>query len=762
MGARKVGILIFTAIIFNSNSTIAEIIPDGTLPQNSQIIIQDDLTTIEGGTRAGMNLFHSFERFSVQNGSTVEFNNSADIQNIISRVTGTSISQIDGILKAHSTANLFLINPNGIVFGTNAALDIGGSFLASTGTSLNFADGTKFTTTEAQTTPLLTITAPIGLQFGSTVASIRNQSQANSPDGTTNIRLEPVGLQVQSGKTLALVGGDIVLEGGSLTAVSGQIELGSVGSNSLVSLNSTNQDWVLGYEGVQNFQNIQLIQHTVGESNIPSTIDTSGKDGGGRIQLQGKTVELIGFVFLISRTTGVVDGRNLTINANKLILRDGAQIDTSTIDNGRGGNLFVNASESVDLIGTSLNQVNILTSATAGGGKAGDININTQRLRVQDGSQISTQSSGTSIPPNDTEFRPATGDGGNLIITASESVEIIGTSENKFGSSLSASTFGPGEAGTVTIKTGKLIIQDGARINVRNRVPRGFIYLGDANDLGKAGDINVTANSILLNNQGTLSSDTRTGQGGDITLQVRDLLQMRRNSQISTNAGTAEAGGDGGNITINAPNGFIVAVPLENSDITANAFSGAGGKISITANSIFGFVQRDRADLERLDPDNLDPKNLPTSDITAISQQNPSLTGTVEINTPEVDPSNGLVELPLNVVDASQQVASGCYASGGQRSSFVVTGRGGIASSPSEILMSDTVLADWIPLEAGSENRTNGMQDLAHIESNSVKPKTRIVEAQGWVRDTNGDVILVAQAPTVMPQVSNRASCAAD
>ncbi|MCG6134039.1 MAG: filamentous hemagglutinin N-terminal domain-containing protein [Nostoc sp. LLA-1] len=757
MGVREVGFLIFTTIIFNSNSAIAEIIPDATLPNNSQITIQNNIINIEDGTRSGMNLFHSFEHFSVDDGSIVEFKNAADIHNIISRVTGKSISQIDGILRANGTANLFLINPNGIVFGTNAALDIGGSFVASTATSLNFADGTKFMTTAAPTTPLLTVTAPIGLQFGTTAAPIRNQSQASSPDGTTNILDQPVGLQVQPGKTLALVGGDIVLEGGSLTAASGQIELGSVGSNSLVSLNATNQGWVLGHEGVQNFHNIQLIQRTIGESDIPSTIDTSGKDGGGRIQLQGKTVELIGYlVSLISRTTGVVDGRNLTINANKLIVRDGAQIDTSTIDNGRGGNLFVNASQSVDLIdgflipkNTPVYQSSLLTSATAAGGKAGDININTQKLRIQDGAQISTQSSGTSIPPDNIEFEPATGEGGNLIITASESVEIIGTSENKVASSLSASTFGSGEAGTVTINTGKLILQNGGRINVRNRVPQGFIYLGDASNLGKAGEINVTANSILLNNRGTLSSETRTGQGGDITLQVRDLLQMRRNSQISTNAGTNEAGGDGGNITIDAPNGFIVAAPLENSDITANAFSGAGGKISITANSIFGFVQRDRA-------------NLLTSDITAFSQQNPSLNGTVEINTPEVDPSKGLVELPLNVVDASQQVASGCYASGGQRSSFVVTGRGGIASSPTETLMSDTVLADWIPLEAGSENRASGMQEPIHIESTSVKPTTRIVEAQGWVKDNNGDVILVAQAPTVTPQVSSRASCAAD
>ncbi|MHC5720947.1 MAG: filamentous hemagglutinin N-terminal domain-containing protein, partial [Nostoc sp.] len=113
----------------------------------------------------------------------------------------------------------------------------------------------------------------------------------------------------------------------------------------------------------------------------------------------------------------------------------------------------------------------------------------------------------------------------------------------------------------------------------------------------------------------------------------------------------------GGNITIKA--GFIVAAPLENSDITANAFSGSGGKIAITAKNIFGFVPRTRAEVERLEPKEINPNNLLTSDITAFSQQNPLLSGTVQINSPDVDPSKTLVQLPVNLVDASQQIVAG-------------------------------------------------------------------------------------------------------
>ncbi|WP_375501407.1 filamentous hemagglutinin N-terminal domain-containing protein [uncultured Nostoc sp.] len=796
---------------------LAQIKEDGTLGTNSSMVTPklingQNTDQIDGGATRGTNLFHSFEQFSVLTGNTAYFNNAANINNIITRITGKSISNIDGTLRANGTANLFLINPNGIIFGPNASLNIGGSFVASTASSLNFADGTKFSATDPQTTPLLTVSVPVGLQFGATPGTIRNQSQA-SPGGAINdskapVDLQPVGLQVQPGKTLALVGGDLVLEGGNLTAKGGRIELGSVALNSLVNMKQIDQGWGLGYESVKNFQDIQLTSR----DKIPSYVNVSG-EGGNNILVQGRrvlitgssqilanslskqlaanltvtasdTVELIGPGNPLRVGTDRKGGAgNLTINTSKLIVSNGAEVflDTSTSDS--VGQLTVNASDSVELIGGfSFPPSSFfpdggfipskLSSATYDVGNAGNITINTPRLGIQKGAQVSTQSDGQLLFAEN-QFKPATGQGGKLTVNASESIELTGTSpDGTKSSNLSTSTRGSGSAGNLDITTGELTVRDGAAINVSSETRKDVDYQGGVPNLGKAGELTITTPSILLDN-GTLTSNSDSGQGGNITLEVQDMLMMRHESKITTNA---EGNGDGGNITINAPNGFLVTVPSENNDITANALSASGGKITITAKSIFGFEPRTRAEVERLlNPKQpLDPSKLLTSDITAFSQQNPTLNGTIQINSPDVDPSKGLVDLPTNLVDASQQIVAACD-SGGKiaRSSFITTGRGGLVADPTQPLIADdAVLADWITLSP--ENRAGVIQKKVVAQAqqnteeksqkvNSVNEPTQIVEAQGWVIDANGNVVLVAQVPIASPHNSllTATSCAA-
>lgn len=187
-----------------ANSTIAQIIPDNTLGAESSQIkpIKPDVDEINGGAVRGINLFHSFQEFNIGEKRGAYFSNPPGIENIISRVTGTNASKILGTLGVLGKANLFFINPNGIIFGANAKLDINGSFVASTASSINFADGIKYSATNPQA--LLTIKVPIGLQFDDMPGAISLQ----------NARLEML-----SGK-IALVGGNVNLDNSSITVSS--------------------------------------------------------------------------------------------------------------------------------------------------------------------------------------------------------------------------------------------------------------------------------------------------------------------------------------------------------------------------------------------------------------------------------------------------------------------------------------------------------------------------------------------------------------
>jgi large exoprotein involved in heme utilization and adhesion len=285
------------------------------------------------------------------------------------------------------------------------------------------------------------------------------------------------------------------------------------------------------------------------------------------------------------------------------------------------------------------------------------------------------------------------------------------------GGTIRAASFNEGPAGDLNITSRSLDVQDGAEVTVS----------GEGS--GPAGNLNITANSIRLD-QGRLTAETQAGSGANINLQDVDLLLMRDQSLISAQAFNDANGGE---VTIGAENGFIVAVPGEDTDIIANASEGRGGDIQITTQSIFGIEER------RAIPGNR------TNDIDASSQF--GVNGEVAINTPDFDPSQGLVNLPNEPVNV--EVAQGCQGGGTQASvEFFNTGRGGLAPNPYEPISSSELWEDVQLPKQRAENPAGA----SRASTSPATPPNEIVEAQGWLMNEKGQVVLLAQMPATHSQ----------
>ncbi len=253
------------AIVLSANTIGAQsvIVPDETLGEERSTVMPaviKDLPSdrIEGGTIRGINLFHSFEKLSVGTGRGVYFANPTGVENILSRVTGNNPSGILGRLGVLGNANLFLLNPNGIVFGPNASLDVLGSFVATTANAIGFGDRGSFSATNPSVpSELLTINPSVFLFNQLPVGQIINNS--NSPTEFTSPSGSPIsGLRVSDGQSLLLVGGDISMDGGRLNALGGRIELGGLSSVGTVGLQFTGNILSLNYPQNSLLANVTL------------------------------------------------------------------------------------------------------------------------------------------------------------------------------------------------------------------------------------------------------------------------------------------------------------------------------------------------------------------------------------------------------------------------------------------------------------------------------------------------------------------------
>jgi filamentous hemagglutinin family protein len=694
-------LLIITSFLSAPRPSLSQIVPDSSLGRNSSVVTNGtikgvDSKIVSGGYNTGLSLLHSLKEFNIDSGTGAYFSNPTGIQNIVVRVTGINSSSILGTLGVLGSANLFLLNPKGIIFGPNAKLDLNGSFLASTADSIQFENGYKFNSITANEPPLIQINIPVGLNFNKNTGTITvkgdghnliTKSSAAAPLAQNGITT--TGLSVSQGKTLAFVGGNVNFTGGISTAPSGDIDLASVSTGSVrININPTGS-LSLDYKNILDRGDITL-------SNL-SLLNASGF-GGGNISLFGRNVILTddslalisnygktpsgsisinasGTATILGATANTVsknnagnglrsealsdgDGANINIFAHDLTIDNAGKIFTEALNKGNAGGININVEDTTQILGNSIFNPSygvgsLIISSGLKKGRAGSIFLKTKILDISNGGLLSTSAYGTA-------------DGGNVDVEADE---ILVTGYNKFSltpSQISANSLGSGKGGDLLINTKKASFTNGGSAFTVTQAsgPAGNLLINATDFIDVSGSIpnslpsSISASSLLAN-PAILKAfglpPTPTGKSGGVTINT-PLLKVSDGAAITVNS---DGTGDAGNLNINTEltllkNGNILAstnggdggiinitttkLVAQNSLISASARGkGNGGNIFITSNIVFGDKNSYlRANAEYGRGGNItvdvDGFSFPRENITAISTSDANSNGKVNIN----------------------------------------------------------------------------------------------------------------------------------
>lgn len=796
--------------MLSSPPTAAQLIPDNSLGSESSSVINRgtvDGTTqfvIDQGALRGQNLFHSFSGFDLAAGEAAYFENPAGVTRIFSRVTGSSPSQLNGTLGILGNADLFFLNPNGLIFGSNARLDLAGSFIGSTAQQVQFADGQSFGTSQSDFSSPLSLSVPVGLQMGQQAGAIQIQGLGHRLTAT-DAYLSPYqpdaayeGLRVQAGQTLALIGHSLSLNGGILQAPGGRIELGAVSQPGVIGL-ALSQGWSPSYPQIQQFGSIDLTQKASIETggllpghiniqggaialsdasvisndnlgpypagnitiNAADSLDLAGLDltalvpsqirldnlgsgqggamvihspqikvrsgavlgsrtfglgTGGELYLETDSLEVQGYAEqaadAFSRVTTLTmapgEGGDIKILADNLSTSDGGYLGSAVIQGGiNGGDLWIE-SDRVTLQGgtptgfTSGVGANHLSSS----GRSGNLTLNTRTLDILEGAFVST----TSLNG---------GNAGDLNINAQDAILVSGLSPDKsLPSALASAVYTPtevlqqlfgvpavpsGAGGNLRIQTPHLTVEQGGLVTVSN--------LG----LGRAGILQLNAQEVLIQQNGSISAYTLSGDGGNLEIAADQLSLVAQSGIIAAALGDGNSG-DGGNISITTS----ILLGANDSDILASAQQGKGGNIDITTEGLFGLAFR--------------PQETPDNDINASSEL--GLNGIVQVETLTLNPTSHRIEFEQAPIDVSQLIVAGCSLP--EESKFTLSGKGGLPADPREALISGHLWQDRIPSPAAA---LTSSKSLRRNRAQAAAPQ----EVTTWKQLASGSIQLLAQ-----------------
>lgn len=420
------------------------------------------------------------------------------------------------------------------------------------------------------------------------------------------------------------------------------------------------------------------------------TASSAGRGRAGEITVSAPRIEAAnGFIAAQAFAEGAAGV--ITIAGGRLVLRDGAQVSSTTQGSGAGGTVNVIATETVEVTSPSAAVGGAgLFGSTQGSGRGGDVVVRAPLVMLS-GGRVNSTTSGSGVAGNvdvsgdrivlasggtiDSSSRGGSGDAGTVRVAATRSVQISGRDVNGVASNISGRTDGPGAGGSIAIGAATLTLSDGAEISTSSSgAGRGgaisvstseAVTLGGDSSVtasstasGDAGNIAIDAGRSLVMNGSSITTEARTADGGNIDIKAIELVRLT-NSRITTSVGTGF--GNGGNINIDP-----IFVVLDGSQITANAFGGNGGNINIVTNALL---------------------QSGNSIIEASSEL--GIQGTIQISAPESDLTGGLAALPSSLFDPSLLLRESCSARAARGgNSFVGVGYGGLPDRPGSLAFS--------------------------------------------------------------------------
>lgn len=621
---------------------VTNITSDGTL--GTTITQGGNVYDIGGGTIKGSNQFHSFGQFSVGTGDVAAFNGPAGIVNILSRVTGGNVSEINGTLQSNiSGANLYLMNPSGILFGPNAQLDVSGSVHATTADYIGLADGTRFVATAVDDAAVLTTAAPAAFGFlNSNAASIDVQTGVFDFDTFIQTGDQGAGytsvLQVPEGETLSFVGGTVnvgsgVLADGFVHAPAGRVNLVSTNSPGEAVINSD------GSIGVDGFAQL-------GETNIKGNSFVDARDvyiRSGQLTIEDATV-FPGLLSLLGQPSPPPDGGSVDIEASgdvTITATGGPVLNLPGIQTfaGSPGDVVPGDVPDIHIVADSLSLAGpqaSIQAARLGPGNPPDITINANAVTLQDGASIALlnffEGPGGTVTI-DTDTLALTND--------AESPVFTGIASQSFFHPGYGFVFFPflanGDSGPITINANESLTMRGETE-----------ITSDSFAFGNSGKITLTTSNAVLNGPGSISSQSGlAGNSADIDVTASEYIQIQDGFRI-----TAATGGSGnaGTVTINA--GESIDLSGTDARITSLTRQPSDDDPALTAFAQL-FDGAFQANLGTPIPDypalrealGVTPRNGDLMDVlsalnalglTAVADLTPGDAGTVTLNSPEL------------------------------------------------------------------------------------------------------------------------------